>query len=69
MNELIFLGKRIYLLRKKKNWSQEDLALESEINKNYISDLERGKRNPTIKVLTKISRALDVSLSHLFEGI
>ena len=63
------LGKRIKFLREQKHWSQEDLALESGINKNYLSDLERGTRNPTVKVLTKICIALEIDLETLFKGI
>lgn len=63
------LGMRIKYLRGLKKWSQEDLALEAEVNKNYLSDLERGERNPTLKVLEKIANALGISLSELFKGI
>ena len=63
------LGMRIKYLRSQKKWSQEDLALEAEVNKNYLSDLERGSRNPTVKILEKIARALDISLEELFKGI
>lgn len=63
------LGKRIQFLRSQKKWSQEDLALECGVNKNYLSDLERGMRNPTVKVLTKIANGLGVSLSELFKGV
>ncbi len=63
------LGKRIQYLRSNRKMSQEDLALESEINKNYLSDLERGCRNPTVKVLAKIARGLGISLSELFKGV
>ena len=63
------LGMRIRYLRNKKHWSQEDLALEAEVNKNYLSDLERGMRNPTIRVLEKIATALEISLEELFKGI
>lgn len=63
------LGLRIKYLRSIKKWSQEDLALEANINKNYISDIERGTRNPTLMILERIANALDVSLSELFKGI
>ncbi len=63
------LGKRIKFLRLQKNWSQEDLALEAEVNKNYISDLERGTRNPTLRIIDKIAKALDVSLETLLRGV
>ena len=63
------LGARIRYLRQQKNMTIEDLALEANINRNYLGDLERGTRNPTVDVLNRISVALDVTLSMLFEGI
>ena len=63
------LGMRIKYLRRLKRMSQEDLALEAGVNKNYLSDLERGERNPTVKILEKIARALDINLQELFKGI
>lgn len=69
MNIFVQLGMRIRYLRKKKNLSQLELSLEAGINKNYISDLERGTRNPSLEILDKIAVALDVNLSTLFQGI
>lgn len=63
------LGKRIAYLRSAKGWSQLTLSMEANINRNYLSDLERGKRNPTIKVLEKLAYVLDVDLATLFKGI
>lgn len=63
------LGKRIVHLRKLKKLSSLDLAFEAEINKNYLSDLENGRRNPSLKILRKICIALEIDLSTLFEGI
>lgn len=69
MNILIQLGKRIAYLRKQKKMSQLDLSLESNVNKNYISDLEKGRRNPSTMVLNRIAEALEIDLSTLFKGI
>lgn len=69
MNINTQLGMRIRYLRKKKGLSQENLALDSGINKNYLSDLERGMRNPTVNILEKLAVTLGVSLSELFMGI
>lgn len=69
MTTLQQLGKRIEYLRTRKGWSQLTLALEANLNRNYLSDLERGKRNPTIKVLEKLALALSVDLATLFKGI
>lgn len=69
MTTLQQLGKRIEYLRTLKGWSQLTLALEANLNRNYLSDLERGKRNPTIKVIEKLALALSVDLATLFKGI
>ena len=63
------LGYRIRYLRQNKGLSIEALALEAEVNRNYLGDLERGMRNPTVVILNKIAKALDVDLCTLFEGI
>lgn len=63
------LGKRIEHLRKQKGWSQLDLSLESEVNKNYICDLEKGRRNPSLEILERIAIALNISLEELFKGV
>ena len=69
MNIVTQLGMRIKFLRKSKKLSQLDLSLEAGVNKNYISDLEKGRRNPTILVLNKIAVALNIDLATLFKGI
>ena len=63
------LGYRIRYLRQQKGMSIEALALEADINRNYLGDLERGMRNPTLIILNKIAEALDIDLPTLFEGI
>ena len=63
------LGMRIRFLRNQQSWSQEDLALEANINKNYICDLENGRRNPSLDILERIAIAFKMSLSDLFRGI
>jgi transcriptional regulator with XRE-family HTH domain len=63
------LGKRICYLRKERHLSQLALALESGVTKSYLSDLERGVRNPTVKVLSRLAQGLDVTLEELFRGV
>ena len=63
------LGMRIRYLREQQKMTLEDLSFESNVNKNYLSDLERGNRNPTVKILTRIAGALKVTLEELFKGI
>ena len=69
MKAVIQLGMRIRYLRSLRKWSQEDLALEANVNRNYICDLENGRRNPSLEVLERISDALGITLSELFRGI
>lgn len=49
--------------------SQEDLALRCDLDRTYISLLERGKRNPTIKVVFSIAAGLNVKPSQLIKEI
>ena len=63
------LGMRIKYLRQNRRWSQEDLALNANVNKNYISDLENGRRNPSLEILERIAVAFNISLAELFKGI
>jgi transcriptional regulator with XRE-family HTH domain len=63
------LGKRIRYLRQQKGLSQLDFALLAMINRNYLSDVEQGRRNPSFIILVKIADALNISLEGLFKGI
>ena len=54
-------GKTLYRLRKEANLSQEKLAELSGFDPTYISLIERGLRNPTVKVLFNLSKPLGVS--------
>ena len=59
------LAQNLRRLRTDKALSQEAFAHEGGIHRTYISDLERGARNPTITVVEKIADALEVSASEL----
>lgn len=52
-------------LRTKAKLSQEDLALEANLQRNYVSLIELGKNNPTINVIFKLSVALNIKPSNL----
>jgi CheY-like chemotaxis protein len=47
--------------------SQEELACRAGLHRTYISDVERGARNPSIASIEKLARALQISVSMLFE--
>lgn len=61
-------GKKIRKLRQKIGWSQEDLSFETNLDRTYISGIERGVRNPSLKNIGKIAKALKVSISDLFKS-
>ncbi len=60
------LGTRIRELRKKEKVTSEKFAYENGISKGYLSDIENGKRLPTLEMLDKIAKALGVPLRELF---
>jgi len=56
------LAERVRQLRKRAKLTQEALAEKAELSIQHISDLERGKGNPTLQSLSRLSTALGVSL-------
>ena len=61
------LAKNLRSLRRQKGWSQEVFADEAGIHRTYVSDLERGARNPTITVVDKLAAALGVKPGRLLD--
>ena len=59
------LGEVISLRRKKLGLSQEELARDSEVDRAFISNIERGKRNPSFGIVKSISDGLKMKLSRL----
>ncbi len=60
-------GLHIKALRKNRNLSQERLASLSELDRTYISGIERGKRNVSLLNIIKIAEALELKASALLE--
>ena len=61
------IGERIRELRKIKNLSQEGLANLAEVDRTYMTGVETGKRNVTVKILLKIIKALDTNYKTFFD--
>ena len=59
------LGQNLRRLRLAKGWSQEAYADEAGIHRTYVSDIERGARNPTIAIVEKLAVPLGVTVSDL----
>jgi transcriptional regulator with XRE-family HTH domain len=60
------IGLAVRRVRHERGYSQEELAAEADVERTYISHLERGVRNPALSTLTRITAALDVRLSRFF---
>lgn len=61
------LGKEITKIRKEKGLSQEKLAFGCHLDRTTIATIEEGKTNPSLKVLLKISRGLNIPLWRLLK--
>jgi transcriptional regulator with XRE-family HTH domain len=65
----IELGKRIRSLRKRKGWSQIEMAAYLGINRGHLSDLEMGKREIGLLMLQVVARGLDTTMEKLLKGL
>lgn len=65
MKELKIIGNNIARLRKEKKLTQEDLCGLAEIDRSYLSEIENGKMNVTVKALVTIAKALECDLEDL----
>jgi transcriptional regulator with XRE-family HTH domain len=63
---LSLLGEVVRKRRLALDLSQEELAARAGVHRTYLSDIERGARNITITVLTRLAEALEVRVSRLF---
>ncbi len=61
------VGLNLKKFRTELGLSQEALAFECGLHRTYISGVERGVRNPTVRVLEQIAMALEVPSSRLLE--
>ena len=59
-------GAAVRLRREELGVSQEAHGYKAHVHRTYVSDVERGARNPTVKVIWKLAVALDTRPSALF---
>jgi transcriptional regulator with XRE-family HTH domain len=55
------VGANVKAAREAKGWSQEELADRARMHRTYVSGIERGIRNPTITVLERVGKALEIA--------
>ena len=59
-------GKQIRRLRDRRGLTQEELANRSGIHVSYLSGIERGRRNPSLRSIRRLAKALGVQVGKLF---
>ena len=62
-------GRRVRELRQRVNLSQEEFAEKCDLDRTYISGIERGKRNVALRNIEAIAEALNVTMSELLKGV
>lgn len=65
---LKLFSERMKELREKRGYSQQRLSELAGLNRNYVSDVERGRRNPCLGNIVKLAEALDVGPAELFRN-
>ena len=61
------LGKNMKRIRAKKKMSQGDIARALEVDRGYISNIENGKKNPTLATIQRLAQALGISADELLK--
>jgi transcriptional regulator with XRE-family HTH domain len=61
--EALLFGQSLRRFRTERGWSQERLAEVAGITLNYVGNLERGEQGPSLHVLVRLARALEMDLS------
>ncbi len=56
-------------IRRERDLSQERLAHRADLNMTHVAKIERSEREPGVRTVSKLARALEVSASELFDGI
>ncbi len=62
-------GKKVKEFRYLRKFSQEDLALEADLDRTYINSIENGRRNVSLINIEKIAKALKVKVKDLLEEV
>jgi transcriptional regulator with XRE-family HTH domain len=62
-------GLRLRQLREKQGWTQVVMAEKVGIDRSYISDMERGKKNVCLPTLEILAQAFGVTISQVLKGL
>ena len=56
-------------LRTERGWSQSDLALRADMDRNYLSLIELGRNSPSVRMLLRLCQALDVRAAQVLDDV
>jgi transcriptional regulator with XRE-family HTH domain len=62
------VGQNVRLFRSRLGISQEELAFRSGLHRTYVSGVKRGIRNPTVVIIGRLAKALDVDPALLIQS-
>ena len=62
-------GANLRRIRRKRRFTQEELAHRVGMDVSYLSELENGRKEPCLRKIKEISQALDASLAELLRGL
>lgn len=68
MDWRVILGENVRRVRRARGLTQEQLAFEAKIDLTYVGGIERGRRNPSLLVITRIAVALEVQPAVLLDA-
>ena len=66
---LAAFGRNVARIRDERGFSQDQLAEQADLDRTYLSGIERGVRNPGIKVVIRLARALGVTVDQFCKGV
>jgi len=62
------VGQRITTLRNDRNLSQQKFAYEADIERSYLTHIEKGRKNISLNTLEKVTKALGVTVNNFFDS-
>ncbi len=63
------LGSRVRTLRRKRGWTQVEMAEALGIDRSYLSEIETGKKDPSLTILKTLADGLELTLSELLRQL
>ncbi len=62
-------GRKLRKLRLERRWTQTDMAVHLGMDRSFLSDLERGRREPCLRTLEVIAQGFEMTLPQLFSRV